>query len=248
MSEHAVIVEFRYGQTDLSPLFSLEDDLRAAITRAACGEVDGHEIATDGSDGRLFMYGPDADKLFSVVEPILRATPFMSGASVTKRFGPSGTGTKEVSSVIETQGMDKQAASEVLKRAKELTQRGLAAQAIDALMPLSSFYDPAIRLDSLVELSTNQATLNQHQDVLTSLDGIERTLKEDLNLEKLQTSPNEQTQNFVQEMRIIRHTKAATAYEGLGRIDEAIKHARSAVRVVRERRKPGDADRVAHRE
>ncbi len=77
MSEHAVIVEFHYGQSDLNPLFSLEDRLRTAIESAGCGEYDGHEIAMDGSDGTLYMYGPNADKLFEVVEPILRAGPFM---------------------------------------------------------------------------------------------------------------------------------------------------------------------------
>ena len=54
MSEHAVIVEFHYGQSDLNPLFSLEDRLRTAIESAGCGEYDGHEIAMDGSEGTLY--------------------------------------------------------------------------------------------------------------------------------------------------------------------------------------------------
>ena len=36
MSEHAVIVEFQHGQSDLNPLFSLEDRLRVAIESAGC--------------------------------------------------------------------------------------------------------------------------------------------------------------------------------------------------------------------
>ena len=54
----------------------------------------------DGSDGALYMYGPNADKLFEVVEPILRAVPFMSGASVTKRYGPPDDETKKVALVL----------------------------------------------------------------------------------------------------------------------------------------------------
>ena len=54
MSEHAVIVEFQYGQSDLNPLFSLEDRLRTAIESAGCREYDGHEIAMDGSEGTLY--------------------------------------------------------------------------------------------------------------------------------------------------------------------------------------------------
>ena len=35
MSEHAVIVQFKYGSTDLSPLFELEDRLETAIAAAS---------------------------------------------------------------------------------------------------------------------------------------------------------------------------------------------------------------------
>ena len=96
MSEHAVIVEFRYGQTDLDPLFELEDQLIAAIEEAGVGEYDGHEIAMDASEGTIYMYGPDADKLFEVVEPLLRAASFMNGATVTKRYGEPDEEAKEV--------------------------------------------------------------------------------------------------------------------------------------------------------
>jgi hypothetical protein len=99
-SNQAVIVAFQYGQRDLGPLFTLEDRLRDAIGAAGCGEYDGHEIAMDAKDGRLYMYGPDADKLFEVVEPILRAARFMSGASVTKCYGASGEETKEVALLL----------------------------------------------------------------------------------------------------------------------------------------------------
>src|SRR5512143_2371963 len=67
MSEQAVIVEFQYGSTDLGPLFALEDELIAAIEAAEVGDYDGNEVATDGSDGSLYMYGPDAVKLADVV-------------------------------------------------------------------------------------------------------------------------------------------------------------------------------------
>jgi hypothetical protein len=87
MSEHAVIVRFTYGLNDLDALFALEDRLDDAIERAAVGEYDGHEIATDLSDGSIYMYGPDADDLFAVVLPVLRATDFTVGASVVRRYG-----------------------------------------------------------------------------------------------------------------------------------------------------------------
>jgi hypothetical protein len=70
-SEHAVIVYFQYGSTNLQPLFDLEDRLGTAIASAKAGKFDGDETAADGSDGYLYMYGPDADNLFKAVHPIL---------------------------------------------------------------------------------------------------------------------------------------------------------------------------------
>jgi hypothetical protein len=100
MTEHAVIVHFAYGSTDLTRLFELEDKIEAAIKRSNVGEYDGHEIATDGSDGILYMYGPSADRLFEIVEPILKQTDFMQGAVVTKRYGPPKEGVRETISRI----------------------------------------------------------------------------------------------------------------------------------------------------
>jgi hypothetical protein len=93
--EHAVIVHFTYGSTDLKRLFELEHRLEAAISAAGVGEYDGNEVAVDGSDGYLYMYGPDADKLFDVIRPILETTSFMRGAEVRKRYGPPQDGVRE---------------------------------------------------------------------------------------------------------------------------------------------------------
>jgi hypothetical protein len=95
--EHAVIVNFAYiGSTDLDPLFALESQLEAAINTAKVGEYDGNEVAVDGSDGTLYMYGPDADKRFAVVRPVLDACGFMKGASARLRYGPPADGVREI--------------------------------------------------------------------------------------------------------------------------------------------------------
>jgi hypothetical protein len=95
MSEHAVIVRFDYGQTDLSPLYELEDKLIAAIDSAEVGEFDGNEVAMDGSDGTLYMYGPDADRLFEAVRPVLTTATCIRNAIATIRYGPPEDGVKE---------------------------------------------------------------------------------------------------------------------------------------------------------
>jgi len=94
--EHAVIVHFTYGSTDLSRLFELENKLEAAIEEAKIGEYDGNDVAVDGSDGYLYMYGTNADTLFEVVRPILEATEFMKGAKAKLRYGPPADGVREV--------------------------------------------------------------------------------------------------------------------------------------------------------
>jgi hypothetical protein len=95
-AEHAVVVTFDYGgSTDLEPLFKLEGQLESAIGAARVGEYDGNEVAVDGSDGTLYMYGPDADKLFAAVRPVLEACPFMKGGVVKLRYGPPTDGVPE---------------------------------------------------------------------------------------------------------------------------------------------------------
>lgn len=87
--EHAVIVNFQYGgSTDLQPIFALEHRLEATINTAEAGEYDGNEIAADGSEGSLYMYGADADRLLDAVKPVLAECSFLRGARVKVRYGP----------------------------------------------------------------------------------------------------------------------------------------------------------------
>jgi hypothetical protein len=98
--EHAVLVRFPYGSTDLSRLFALEKRLEQAIVKAGVGAFDGNEVATDGKDGTLYMYGPNADALFAAMHPILAAAEFMRGARVTLRYGPPEDGVREVEVIL----------------------------------------------------------------------------------------------------------------------------------------------------
>lgn len=95
LREHAVVVHFHYGSRDLTKLFELEDKLEQIITKARVGQYDGHEVALDGADGSLYLYGPDADKLFEAIRPTLEKTSFIRGAEVIKRYGPAGSGVLE---------------------------------------------------------------------------------------------------------------------------------------------------------
>jgi hypothetical protein len=86
--EHEVIVHFTYGSTNFQHIYAIEDLLRMAISEAGAGEYDRREVADDGSDGVLYMYGPNAENLFRAISPVLASFPFMRGATVTLHFGP----------------------------------------------------------------------------------------------------------------------------------------------------------------
>lgn len=94
--EHAVMVEFEYGDTDLSALWSVEDELREAIDAARVGEYDGHQIQIDASAGVLYMYGPDGDRLFAVVRPILERSTALRNPVATVRYGPAAEGARSI--------------------------------------------------------------------------------------------------------------------------------------------------------
>ena len=94
--EQAVIVRFRYGINGLEPLHRLEKELEEKIEDEGVGEYDGHEIATDYSDGFLYMYGSNAENLFKTIQPTLEKTDFMKGAIAKLRFGPPEDGVKEI--------------------------------------------------------------------------------------------------------------------------------------------------------
>jgi hypothetical protein len=70
---------------DVKACQELEDRLEQEIVRARTGEMDGNEIG--GGECTLFMYGPDADKLFLSIERSLRASKMAKGGWVLKRYG-----------------------------------------------------------------------------------------------------------------------------------------------------------------
>jgi hypothetical protein len=92
--KHAVIAHLplsdkTFGdERDLTDCQALEDALEQDIIAAHAGEMDGNEIG--GGECTLFMYGPNADKLFDVISRRLRASRFAKGAWVIKRYGAAG--------------------------------------------------------------------------------------------------------------------------------------------------------------
>jgi hypothetical protein len=74
--------------------------LEEVVTANDVGIYDGHEIANNLSNGSLFLYGPNAEKLFKVVNPTLESFDFMNGAIARLRFGPQEPGVKDLELVL----------------------------------------------------------------------------------------------------------------------------------------------------
>ena len=90
---HAVIVSFALSNVEFGEaeerdeIHALTDRMDAAIRGAGAGEFDGDEFGAGTCT--LYMYGPDADRLFAAVEPLLRGSSLVKGGHAIKRYGPA---------------------------------------------------------------------------------------------------------------------------------------------------------------
>jgi hypothetical protein len=96
LSEHAVIVQLalgaeHFGDADARAMVrSLERDIRAALGSGSLGALDGNGFG--GGEAVLYLYGPDADKLYGAIEAAVRAVP-LRPAHVILRYGDAGDST-----------------------------------------------------------------------------------------------------------------------------------------------------------
>lgn len=80
-----------YHEYDLA---TIEDMLIEVLERERLGEFDGNEVGPDQTT--LFMYGPDAERLFDGIEQTLRGYPLCQGARVEIRRGGPGAPQREL--------------------------------------------------------------------------------------------------------------------------------------------------------
>jgi len=89
--QEAVIVTIRLCSGEMGDererrhILELEHRLSEAIERSSTGELDGDEFG--GGTCTIYMYGPSAEELYSVISPILRAFRAPGGSYITKRCG-----------------------------------------------------------------------------------------------------------------------------------------------------------------
>lgn len=95
MTSHALIIRFddygsrfaKDGAPDLQPLVMLADHLDGVLTADGLGEMDGYELADDGSVGTIYLYGADAQAMFDAVKNPIEASPVTRGGMAFLYFG-----------------------------------------------------------------------------------------------------------------------------------------------------------------
>lgn len=95
MPEQAVIIKFKYAESDLNALYELEDKLTEAIDGAGEGECDGHDVTPDLTEATIYLYGPDAEFLFVVAQQVFEQSTCAQDAIATIRLGPPEDGVPE---------------------------------------------------------------------------------------------------------------------------------------------------------
>jgi hypothetical protein len=91
-NEHAVLLHIDLGDDEYGSepqretVFALEDELEQAIAAAGAGELDGNEFG--GGEVVLYMYGPDKDRLWAAIEPVIRGFPMRPAFALVRAGGP----------------------------------------------------------------------------------------------------------------------------------------------------------------
>jgi hypothetical protein len=85
------LLQHIYDENDLS---TLENQLIAALEGTGAGEFDGNEIGPEVT--RLYLYGPDAEKLFMTIKPVFSSYPLCQQSTVIIRQGKPGAQQREV--------------------------------------------------------------------------------------------------------------------------------------------------------
>jgi len=93
-TEQAVIAYLKLSDNDLGQpderdsVHALGEQLERLIKEQQAGEYDGDEFG--GGYAKLYMYGPDANKLFAAVIDAIKKHSFRRGSYVIRRFGKPG--------------------------------------------------------------------------------------------------------------------------------------------------------------
>lgn len=80
-----LMIIFDYGKKDISDLLEYQSELEKLVNSSGLGEVDGHDVAVDLSDGVFWIVCKDALQVFSLVKDSLTQTTLVKIKEVKKR-------------------------------------------------------------------------------------------------------------------------------------------------------------------
>lgn len=82
-TEYTIIIEFRYGIEEDEPFYELSEKMNKRMKKEnAPGKYDGHEIAMDNFDARLYFYSFHPQDMLSFIDDILKEYKFLSGGRI----------------------------------------------------------------------------------------------------------------------------------------------------------------------
>ena len=88
--EHAVLIHVMLAGTspteaEMAISHALQDELIEAVEASRSGMLDGDEWG--GGECTIYMYGRNADTLWTTIEPVMQRHVFPRGSYVEKRYG-----------------------------------------------------------------------------------------------------------------------------------------------------------------
>jgi hypothetical protein len=89
-AQHALLLHIPTAGTTPTPQemessHALQAEIECALEASGAGMLDGDEWG--GGECVIFCFGPDADRLFDAIAPVLEKRPFPKGSHATKRYG-----------------------------------------------------------------------------------------------------------------------------------------------------------------
>jgi hypothetical protein len=94
MNQHAILLQFNLGDGnfgkpgEIAHIQQGEEEIRRMLEKSKVGELDGHEYG--GGQYTIYIYGTEADSMFSELFPFLASWDCLQGGYAIKRYGPPG--------------------------------------------------------------------------------------------------------------------------------------------------------------
>lgn len=85
--EEGVIIELRQRELDLDIDLILDLEARLAAAVGDSAEVDGHDLAVDGSDATIYIYGASAESTWTSIAETVQSYASDYSVQVLLRFG-----------------------------------------------------------------------------------------------------------------------------------------------------------------